>query len=123
MLSIPLLAIRLITGRRDERGAVRRRRTLEERMLEKVKVAVIVEVADREVYRRACAVAERAWDAGAEVRVRRTRASSEREVGGPHASWSALPCDADDVPEVHPDDIGWADVVVYGAASGLSWKL
>jgi NAD(P)H dehydrogenase (quinone) len=91
--------------------------TLEERMLENVKVAVIVEVADREVYRRVCAVAEQAWDAGAEVRVRRARASNEMVAGGEGAGWSALPCEADDVPEVHPDDISWADVVVRGNAT------
>jgi NAD(P)H dehydrogenase (quinone) len=88
-------------------------------MLENVKVAVIVEAADLEAYRRACAMAERAWDAGAEVRVRRARASGETELGEPDASWSTLPCADDDVPEVEADDIGWADVVVYGAGRGL----
>ena len=81
-------------------------------MFENMKVAVIVEVADREIYRRACAVAEQAWDAGAEVRVRCTRAWNEKEIGGPDAGWSAL--DVDDVPEVRPGDFEWADVVVYG---------
>ena len=87
-------------------------------MLENVRVAVIVEAADLEAYRRACAMAERAWDAGAEVRVRRARAWGETELGEPDASWRALPCAEDDVPEVEADDIGWADVVVYGAGRG-----
>jgi NAD(P)H dehydrogenase (quinone) len=81
-------------------------------MFESVKVAVIVDAADHEGYRLACAVAERAWDAGAEVRVRRVSTPSESGIGGPHASWSALLLDeSDDVPEARPEDIAWADVV------------
>ena len=78
-------------------------------MFEGVKVAVIVDDTNGESYRRACAVAEHAWDAGAEVRVRRARLPAAQ---GSHPHWSALPCEIDDVPELHPDDIGWADVVI-----------
>ena len=87
-------------------------------MLENVKVAIIVEVADGEVYRRACAIAERAWDAGAEVRVRRARGSDQADVGASDVSWGALLSAEDDVPELHAEDIDWADIVV----SGLSDK-
>ena len=68
-------------------------------MIKGVRVAVIVDDANGDSYRRACAVAEEAWDAGAEVRVRRAHRLSE----------------IDDVPEVQAEDIAWADVVVRGS--------
>ena len=64
-----------------------------------VKLAVIVDDADRDTYRRACAVAEQAWDDGAEVRVRRAHRLPE----------------IDDIPEVQAEDIAWADIVVRGS--------
>jgi NAD(P)H dehydrogenase (quinone) len=76
-------------------------------MPEPIRVAVIMDGADRDAYRLACAAAERAWDAGAEVRVRRVSAP----VGGGDASWRTLLDEMDDVPEAKADDIAWADVV------------
>jgi NAD(P)H dehydrogenase (quinone) len=86
-------------------------RRLEELMVESVKVAVIVDGVDGEGYRLACAAAERAWDAGAEVRVRRLSVPNGRDAGGAGASWSELLGEGDDVPEARPEDIAWADVV------------
>jgi NAD(P)H dehydrogenase (quinone) len=86
---------------------------LEELMFESMKVAVIVDEVEGESYRLACAVAERAWDAGAEVRVRRASTPSESGAGGRRASWSTLLGESDDVPEAQPEDIAWADVVFY----------
>jgi hypothetical protein len=84
---------------------------LEELMVESVKVAVIVDGVHGEGYRLACAAAERAWDAGAEVRVRRLSAPNGRGADRAGASWSELLGESDDVPEARPEDIAWADVV------------
>jgi NAD(P)H dehydrogenase (quinone) len=80
-------------------------------MVESVKVAVIVDEMDGEGYRLACAAAERAWDAGAEVRVRRVSGTRARDAGWAGASWSEQLGESDDVPEARPEDIAWADVV------------
>jgi NAD(P)H dehydrogenase (quinone) len=80
-------------------------------MVESVKVAVIVDGVDGEGYRLACAAAERAWDAGAEVRVRRVSVRKGQAADRAGASWSELLGEGDDVPEARPEDIAWADVV------------
>jgi len=64
-----------------------------------VKVAVLYQCDTAQVCRLALAASEGAWDAGAEVRVRRLGRRAER------------------IPQARPADLDWADVALFGTAT------
>ena len=64
-----------------------------------VKVAVIYQGESEQVCRLALAAGEGAWDAGAEVRMRRLGRRAER------------------IPQARPADLAWADVALFGTAT------
>jgi NAD(P)H dehydrogenase (quinone) len=74
-------------------------------MYDGTRVAVIYHGTHGSVFRLACAVTAGAWDAGAEVRLRRVGASARHRArrGG-----------VDEVGVASPDDLAWADVVLVG---------
>ena len=82
-------------------------------MIENLKIAVIINEPDDEVYRLGCFVAEGMWDAGAEVRVRRVALPLRERPAGAGRGWTELLDELDDVPEADVEDIGWADVVFF----------
>ena len=81
----------------------------------KTRVAVICQsVADPRVYHLAMAATAAAWDAGAEVRVRRVG-----EVAAPDGARANPECeeilrDCEYIPEATPADLEWADVALFG---------
>ena len=82
-------------------------------MIENLRIAVIINEPDDEVYRLGCFVAEGMWDAGAEVRVRRVALPLSEQPAGTGRGWTELLDELDDVPEADVEDIGWADVVFF----------
>lgn len=70
-----------------------------------VKVAVIYHCETAQVCRLALAAGEGAWDAGAEVRMRRL---GRHATAGPHVAR---------IPEARPADLAWADVALFGTAT------
>ena len=88
-------------------------------MESKAKVVVVYfGAADFRGCRLALAVAEGAWDAGAEVRVR----CVERFLppNGVHSApeWVELFRETDGVAEATAEDLTWADATVFGSATG-----
>ena len=82
-------------------------------MSTKAKVAVICHgVTIQRVYMLAVAVAEGAWDAGAEVRVRRTGAVTAPEGSWSSPAWTDVVQEIAEIAEAHPDDLAWADVAM-----------
>lgn len=70
-----------------------------------VKVAVIYQGESEQVCRLALAAGEGAWDAGAEVRMRRLGRRAER------------------IPQARPADLAWADVALFGTATPFGVRL
>jgi NAD(P)H dehydrogenase (quinone) len=68
--------------------------------------------------RLALAVAEGAWDAGAEVRVRCVHCLVPSDGMRLTPEWSELLRETDDVPAATADDLTWADATIFGTATG-----
>lgn len=64
------------------------------------------------VYRIAVDIAAKAWDSGSSVRVRRVGPLTVPDDWASRADWFELLSDADDIPEVSPDDLDWASVTL-----------
>lgn len=87
-------------------------------MYAKARVVVLYHgVADFGGCRRALAVAEGAWDAGAEVRVRCVQHLVPLEGAHLTPDWIDVIGEAEDVPEASAEDLTWADAVFF-ATSG-----
>jgi multimeric flavodoxin WrbA len=79
------------------------------------KVAVIYYgAADLGGCRLALAVAEGAWDAGAEVRVRRVERLALPAGAQSSPEWEELLRETEEVPEASAEDLNWADAVIFG---------
>ncbi|GAB3863510.1 NAD(P)H:quinone oxidoreductase [Micromonospora andamanensis] len=84
-------------------------------MAAQVKVAVIYYSATGITYQMALAAAEAAGEAGAEVRLRKVRELAPDEAIRSNSGWQAHRLETQDVDEAQPDDLSWADVVIFGA--------
>ncbi|RIV39989.1 NAD(P)H:quinone oxidoreductase [Micromonospora radicis] len=84
-------------------------------MAAQVKVAVIYYSATGITYQMAQAACEAAGDAGAEVRLRKVRELAPDEAIRANSGWAAHRLETQDVDEAQPDDLSWADVVLFGS--------
>ncbi|NGM14276.1 NAD(P)H:quinone oxidoreductase [Verrucosispora sp. WMMA2044] len=84
-------------------------------MAAQVKVAVIYYSATGITYQMAQAAAEAAGEAGAEVRLRKVRELAPDEAIRSNSGWQAHRMETQDVEEAQPDDLSWADVVIFGS--------
>jgi hypothetical protein len=81
----------------------------------KAKVAVIYYgAADLRGFHLALAVAAGAWDAGAEVRVRRVEQLAPAAGARLEPAWAELLRESEDVPVTSAEDLAWADAVLFG---------
>lgn len=78
------------------------------------KIAVIYYSATGVVHELATQVVAGAEAAGAEVRLRRARENAPAEAIASNEKWAANLEATRDIPEASPDDILWADAVVFG---------
>jgi NAD(P)H dehydrogenase (quinone) len=79
------------------------------------KVAVIYYSATGTVATMARAIAESAEAAGAEVRLRKARELAPQAAIDSNPAWAASAEATADVEEVSPDDMVWADAVIFGS--------
>ncbi|SCL15181.1 NAD(P)H dehydrogenase (quinone) [Micromonospora nigra] len=84
-------------------------------MADPIKVAVIYYSATGITYQMAQAACEAAGEAGAEVRLRKVRELAPDEAIRSNSGWQAHRLETQDVMEAEPDDLSWADVVVFGS--------
>ncbi|MFD2765894.1 NAD(P)H:quinone oxidoreductase [Micromonospora eburnea] len=84
-------------------------------MAGQVKVAVIYYSATGITYQMAQAACEAAAEAGAEVRLRKVRELAPDEAIRSNSGWEAHRLETQNVPEAQPDDLVWADVVIFGS--------
>ncbi|MFI7550157.1 NAD(P)H:quinone oxidoreductase [Micromonospora sediminimaris] len=84
-------------------------------MAAQVKVAVIYYSATGITYQMAQAACEAAGEAGAEVRLRKVRELAPDEAIRSNSGWQAHRMETQDVEEAQPDDLSWADVVIFGS--------
>ncbi|WP_433528872.1 NAD(P)H:quinone oxidoreductase [Micromonospora sp. CA-263727] len=84
-------------------------------MAAQVKVAVIYYSATGITYQMAQAACEAAGDAGAEVRLRKVRELAPDEAIRSNSGWEAHRLETQNVDEAQPDDLTWADVVIFGS--------
>lgn len=67
------------------------------------------------VYNLASSIAEGARAAGAEVRVRKVHELAPKEAIESNQGWASHAAKTQDVPEATPEDILWADAVIFGS--------
>jgi NAD(P)H dehydrogenase (quinone) len=79
-----------------------------------VKVSVIYYSATGSVFTLAQAAVEAAEKAGAEVRLRKVHELAPQEAISSNEGWSKHALETQDVAEATPDDVVWADVVIFG---------
>ena len=85
-------------------------------MAGQLKVAVIYYSATGITYQMAQAASRPPAEAtGAEVRLRKVRELAPDEAIRSNAGWRRTALETQDVMEAEPDDLAWADVVVFGA--------
>jgi NAD(P)H dehydrogenase (quinone) len=82
--------------------------------MESVNVAIIYYSATGTVHALAQAVAEGAEKAGAEVRLRKVAELAPPEAISANPAWGQHLQDTADVAEASPDDLAWADAVLFG---------
>ncbi len=85
--------------------------------MEAVHVAIIYYSATGTVHALARAAAEGAEKAGAEVRLRKCTESAPPEAIKAHQAWRRHLRDTADVAAATPDDVAWADAVLWGSPS------
>lgn len=78
------------------------------------KVAVIYYSATGTNHTMAEAVAEGAREAGAEVRVRIVRETDPEEIINSQPHWRAFAEKVKEAPRASPDDVDWADAIIFG---------
>jgi hypothetical protein len=83
----------------------------------KSRLAVIYAGAGPTSYGLASDIAAKAWDTGADVRVRRIGDLVTPDNSPPSSEWLEVLDSADDIPQAEPADFEWADValIVSGA--------
>ena len=79
-----------------------------------VKLSVIYYSATGSVHALAQKAVEAAEKAGAEVRLRKVRELAPQEAIDSNEGWSKHALETRDVPEATPEDIVWADAVLFG---------
>jgi NAD(P)H dehydrogenase (quinone) len=84
------------------------------RRVEPVNAAIVYYSATGTVHALARAVAEGAEKAGAEVRLRRIAETAPQAAIESNPAWTQHLQDTADVPVAALDDLGWADVVLFG---------
>jgi NAD(P)H dehydrogenase (quinone) len=84
-------------------------------MSEQVKVAVIYYSSTGTTYEIAKAVAAGAEAAGAEVRLRKVHELAPDEAIAANQGWASHVAETQDVAEATPDDMVWADAIVFGS--------
>ncbi|PZG19742.1 NAD(P)H dehydrogenase [Micromonospora craterilacus] len=84
-------------------------------MAAQVKVAVIYYSATGITYQMAQAACEAAGEAGADVRLRKVRELAPDEAIRSNSGWEAHRLETQDIDEAQPDDLSWADVVIFGS--------
>jgi NAD(P)H dehydrogenase (quinone) len=85
-----------------------------DRRVEPVNAAIVYYSATGTVHALARAVAEGAEKAGAEVRLRRIAETAPQAAIDANPAWVQHLQDSADVPVAALDDLGWADVVLFG---------
>lgn len=80
----------------------------------KTKTAIIYYSATGGTYGLATAIAEGAYEAGGDVRLRKTRELAPDEAVAANEGWSSHRLQTQNVPEACLDDLEWADVVIFG---------
>ncbi|MFG1955014.1 NAD(P)H:quinone oxidoreductase [Micromonospora sp. NPDC048830] len=80
-----------------------------------IKVAVIYYSATGITYQMAQAACEAAGESGAEVRLRKVRELAPDEAIRSNSGWQAHRLETQNVEEAQPDDLAWADVVIFGS--------
>jgi NAD(P)H dehydrogenase (quinone) len=83
-------------------------------MTEQTKIAIVYYSSTGTVYELAKSIAEGAEKAGAEVRVRKVRELAPDEAIASNAGWASHAAETQDVVEAGPDDVTWADGVIFG---------
>lgn len=83
-------------------------------MEQTIRVAVIYYSATGNVYALAKLASERASGTGAHVRLRRVRETAPPDAVASRQEWAATAEATSQVPHASIDDIGWADVVLFG---------
>lgn len=81
----------------------------------RTRTAVIYYSATGITYSMAQAAAQAAEEAGAEVRLRKVRELAPDEAIRSNSGWQAHRLQTQDLPEAQPDDLTWADVVIFGS--------
>lgn len=84
-------------------------------MTEQTKVAVIYYSSTGTVYELAKSIVEGAEKAGAEVRLLKVAELAPDEAIAANAGWAIHAAATQDVPVATPDDIVWADAVIFGS--------
>ncbi|WP_329135419.1 NAD(P)H:quinone oxidoreductase [Streptomyces sp. NBC_01476] len=84
-------------------------------MSQQVKVAVVYYSSTGNVYELAKSVAEGAEKAGAEVRLLKVHELAPEEAIASNAGWAGHVAETQHVREATPDDITWADAVIFGS--------
>jgi NAD(P)H dehydrogenase (quinone) len=84
-------------------------------MSEPTKVAVIYYSSTGTVYELAKSIVEGAEKAGAEVRLLKVAELAPDEAIAANAGWASHAAETQDVPVATPDDIVWADAVIFGS--------
>jgi NAD(P)H dehydrogenase (quinone) len=85
--------------------------------MEPVNAAIIYYSATGTVHALARAIAEGAEKAGAQVRLRKVAETAPPEAINARPAWARHLQDTADVTEAGPDDLAWADVVLFGTPS------
>jgi NAD(P)H dehydrogenase (quinone) len=79
-----------------------------------VKLAVVYYSATGTIAEIAKAITEAAQKAGAEVRLRKVRELAPQEAIDSNPAWARHAAESSGTPEVEPDDLVWADAVIFG---------
>lgn len=82
--------------------------------MDSANVSIIYYSATGTVHALARAAAEGAEKAGARVRLRKVAETAPMEMINAHSPWSQHLRDSADVAEAGPDDVAWADAVLWG---------
>jgi NAD(P)H dehydrogenase (quinone) len=84
-------------------------------MTQQAKVAIVYYSSTGTIYELAKSIAEGAEKAGAEVRLRKVQELAPAEAIASNAGWAGHVAETQHVAEATPDDIAWADAVIFGS--------
>jgi NAD(P)H:quinone oxidoreductase type IV len=84
-------------------------------MTQQAKVAIVYYSSTGTIYELAKSIAEGAEKAGAEVRLRKVQELAPEEAIASNAGWAGHVAETQHVAVATPDDIAWADAVIFGS--------